>query len=112
MKGVKEFIIAFFETSEAVKIRSQIIPIVNVESFVFDMGTIEPYSFTVVNTGSVDMLINGVVVVKGANANSQDTMLDFPRVGTFKRNDQLKITGGSPVQKLEGFIRVDLDLIG
>jgi len=111
MKGIVEFIETWFVSAQSVQIRSQIIVITGVEFFNFDMSTIEPYSFTIVNTGSKDMLINGVTVVKGANANSQDTMLDFPRVGIFKRSDIIKITSDG-IGNIEGFIRADLELTG
>jgi len=110
MKDLKEFLIAFFKASEAVKIRSEIIPIMDSPKFDFDFGVLEPYSFEIVNTGSEDFIINGAVVVKGGNANSLNTSLVFPRVGNFKRNDIIKITGGGA--DLEGFVRADLELVG
>jgi len=112
MDYIKKIYIYLLKDRQALKIRSNIIPIVKVETFSYDADITKPYSFTIVNTGTVDMLINGVVAVKGANANSMDTLLNFPRVGIFKRNDIIKLTGGTAIQPLQGFIREDLELTG
>jgi len=100
-----KFIEEFFASSEAVKIRSDIIPIDGVTEFEIDMATIIPYSFEIFNTGGNDMMINGVTVIK------PDASLIFPRVGNFKRNDIIIINMGG-VGTIDGFIRVDLELTG
>jgi len=112
MENIVKAITEFFKVAEALKIRSEIIPIQNKPVFEFDAAVIKPYSFTIVNTGTADMISNGIVLVKGANANMLDTSLDFPRVGTFKRNDIIKLKSSSAIAGMEGFIRVDLELTG
>ena len=106
-----KFITALFVTAEKQKIRSRIIPIKNVTEFTYQADITKPYSFEIVNTGTEDMFIDGIPAIKGANANSMDTSLNFPRVGTFKRNDIIKLTNDG-AGNLEGFIREDLEFTG
>jgi len=109
MKDIKAFIIEFFSTSEAKKIRSEIIPITGVTEFQFNADVYSPYSFEIFNTGAADMFINGVVVLP--KLNGVPASLNFPRVGIFKRNDIVKIDM-SALGIVEGYIRVDLELTG
>ena len=109
MKDIKAFIEEFFSRSEARKIRSEIIPIIDVTEFQFNADRLKPYSFEIFNTGAVDMFINGVVVLP--KLNGVPSSLNFPRVGIFKRNDVINIDM-SALGTMTGYIRVDLELTG